>query len=36
MVNFVLMVIPALITGCLGLMFVVAEMEERNETELNR
>ncbi len=29
MVDFVLMIIPALITGCLGLMFVVGEIEER-------
>ena len=36
MVNFVLMIIPGLITGCLGLMFVVAEMEERYEIQQDR
>ena len=33
MVNFVLMVIPAIITGCIGLMFVVGEIDERNEIQ---
>lgn len=35
MIDFVLMIIPALITGCVGLMFVVGEMDERNEIQFN-
>lgn len=33
MTDFCLMVIPAIITGCIGLMFVVGEIDERNEIQ---